>query len=216
MRILVVGATGGTGREVVRYAISKQISVCAAARNPGTLDLPAVPVTVDFSKPGAASELVAAMRTSDAVISTIGPRSKDEGGIVTRGTKAIVESMKEAGVRRLEVISAAPVGSVISDERDPGDDWMTAKVMTPIVKRFFGYVYDDLAEMEDVVTSSGLDYTIVRPPRLVNKSKSREIRTDAHQNLPRGREISRADLAKYMVDNVDNSSTFGSIVRVAY
>lgn len=222
MSVLVVGATGGTGRCVVNAALAGNYRVIAAARNPATVGDSVIPLAIDFTKPAAFNSLVEALRSSDTVISTLGPRHKNEAGIVAQGTRIIVDAMKEAGARRLVAISAAPVLDTASSPRsgslvrDPGDDWITTKVMMPIVRKIFAYVYDDLAHMENLIVGSGLDWTIVRPPRLTNKKSSREIRTDSRHNIARGRSISRRDLAQYMVGIIPDVATFDSVMRVAY
>lgn len=222
MSVLVVGATGGTGRCVVNAAVAANHRVIAAARNPATVGDSVVPLTIDFTEAAAFAVLAEALGSSDTVISTLGPRRKSEAGIVTQGTRIIVDAMKEAGARRLITISAAPVRDTAlssrsgSPVRDPGDDWVTAKVMMPIVRKVFGYVYDDLAHMEDLIVGSGLDWTIVRPPRLTNHRDSRKIRSNSRHNIAHGRSLSRRDLAQYMVDIIPQVATFESIIRLAY
>jgi putative NADH-flavin reductase len=221
MKVTIFGATGGVGRHAVQQALAAGYQVTAVVRDPAGLpaDVAHVRADLDTVRPDVIASAVA---DADAVLSCLGPRSKAEAGIVTKGTRLIVGAMKEKDVRRLIVISAVPVGTIASPGRpnppatDPGDGWFTSTVLTPIVKAAFRDTYRDLAQMEDVVRDSGLDWTIARPPRLVNKKLTGRYRTDAVQNLARGQSISRADLAHFMVEALERSQTIGQFVRVAY
>ena len=88
--------------------------------------------------------------------------------------------------------------------------------MMPIVKRLFAPVYADSALMEDAVSASGLDWTIVRPARLTNKRGTGHYRTAIDQNVRRGRSISRADLAHFMLDAISHADTVGHTIGIAY
>lgn len=223
MKITVFGATGGVGQQVVKQAVAAGHDVVAVVRNPQKLPERVTFVRADLST-ATVDQVVRAVRKSDAVLSCLGPRSRAEAqaGIVTTATRLIIDATKEAGPRRLIVISAVPVGTTASPARpnppasDPGDGWMVTNVMTPIVKTVFKNVYRDLAAMEDIVRESGLDWTIARPPRLLDKKLTGQYRTHAFQNLPGGRAIGRADLAHFMLAAVQRQETVGQAVRVTY
>src|SRR6202008_1909245 len=82
-----------------------------------------------------------AVAGADAVLSALGPRTKTDAGVAARGTAVIAQSMQAAGVRRVIVVSAAPIGTVASPGRphpprhDPGDGFILRYVADPIVKR---------------------------------------------------------------------------------
>jgi putative NADH-flavin reductase len=219
MKITIFGATGGVGRLALEQAIAAGHDVTAVVRNPDLLpaDTRHVKADLTVADPAAVESAVAG---ADGVLSALGPRSKADAGIVTQGTKLIVAAMKATDVRRLIVISAYPVGTVPSPARpnppkhDPGDGLVMRTVLNPIVKAVFRSTYADLAEMEDVVRASGLDWTIARPPRLVNKAFTGKYRTSFERNLPGGRTISRADLADFMLKALTRPETIGQTVRV--
>lgn len=104
------------------------------------------------------------------MLSGLGPRSFSEVGIASEGTRAIVQAMKAAGVRRLVVVSASPISTVPSPGRprppkhDPGEGFFMRNFLGPLTKAILRKPYADLALMEDVIRDSGLDWTIVRPP----------------------------------------------------
>ena len=76
--------------------------------------------------------------------------------------------------------------------------------------------YADLAQMEDELASSGLDWTVVRPPRLTGKPLTGHYRTAYGQNIKRGLFISRADVAHLMLAALDDPETAKQIISVAY
>ena len=139
-----------------------------------------------------------------------------------RGTQAIVQAMQAAGVRRLVLVSAAPIGTVPSPARprpprfDPGDGLLMRAVLNPLVKAALREHYADLAAMEDIVRASGLDWTIIRPPQLTDKPLTGVYRTAYGRNLRRGLRISRADVADLMLHALSQPETIRKTVGVAY
>ena len=88
-------------------------------------------------------------------------------------------------------------------------------VMGPAVKAALGWVYTDLALMEDAVRESGLEWTVVRPPRLTNGPFTGTYRTANGQNLPHGTSVSRADVANLMLRLAEDPAAIGQVVGVA-
>jgi nucleoside-diphosphate-sugar epimerase len=142
--------------------------------------------------------------------------------VASHGTQAIVQAMQVAGVRRLVVVSAAPIGTVPSPARprpprfDPGDGLLMRAVLNPLVKVAFREHYADLAAMEDIVRASGLDWTIIRPPQLTDKPLTGAYRTAYGRNLRRGLRIARADVADLMLHALSQPETIRKTVGVAY
>jgi NAD(P)H-binding len=105
------------------------------------------------------------------MLSGLGPRSNSEAGIAPQGTRAIVQAMQATDIRRLVVVSAAPVSTVPSPGRpkpprhDPGDGFFMRHLLSPLTKAALRKRNAHLAVLEDVVRKSGLDRTIIRPPR---------------------------------------------------
>ena len=200
MKLALLGATGGIGREVLSQALAAGHTVTAVVRNPAKLPRHVDVVQQDLASPDAAV-LAAALGDADAVISTIGPNPPAQAGIVAHATAAITHAMADAGVRRLVVISAAPVGVVPSTHRphppryDPGDDLLMRHLLSPFIRRLFGRHYTDLAAMEDQLRNGTLDWTAIRPPRLTNGPLTSTYRTAIDRNVRHGLTISRPDVA---------------------
>jgi nucleoside-diphosphate-sugar epimerase len=173
MKLVVFGATGGVGREVVRQALQAAHTVTAVVRDPAKLTTHAEVIRSDLSAPDM-RVLADTIDGVDAVISAVGPTGRADAGIASRATAAIANAMQTQGVRRLVVISASPVGPVPTPHRpnpprhDPGDDLLMRHILAPGIRRIFPGVYQDLAAMEDDRRCRDLDWTAVRPPRLTN------------------------------------------------
>jgi uncharacterized protein YbjT (DUF2867 family) len=188
MKLTILGATGGVGTELVKQAAERGHDVTAVVRSPGKLAAGVPYVRADLTD---AEALAPALAGSDAVLSALGARTRADSGIATHAIRLVLPLMRDAGVRRLIVVSAVPVPTVPSPARpnppktDPDESFVMNRILTPIVRRAFWTNYLDLAEMEDLVRASALDWTIVRPPRLVNKPLTGDYRTAIGRNSPR-------------------------------
>lgn len=229
MRITVLGASGRTGLKVVEQALAAGHEVSAVIReSPGSaaaisrLESYASSPTPAGRLPGTTGgrlrvivadvrdgiELADAIAGRDAVLSALGPRGRsDPGRIASTATSAAVAAMTSTGVRRVVVISAAPVGSA-----DGGS--LGFRVARPILRTLFAGVYADLARMEDELRGSGLDWTAVRPPRLTDGPYT------GTQVIVRGRvapgfTVSRADVAAAMLGALDDPTTVGTTLGVS-
>jgi putative NADH-flavin reductase len=221
VKITIVAATGGIGRQLLEQSVAAGHDVTVVVRNPQNLPPnPARAVSADLASADAAA-LQPAVAGADAVLSALGARTKADSGVAASGTKAITQAMRVAGVRRIIVVSAAPIGTVPSPGRphppghDPGDGFVIRYLADPIVKRALREHYADLARMEDVLRGSDLDWTVVRPPRLTNNPVTGKYRTAYGQNIRRGVFVSRADVAHYMLGAVDQPETFQQTVGIA-
>ncbi|WP_033222184.1 NAD(P)-dependent oxidoreductase [Kitasatospora phosalacinea] len=221
MKLTVVAASGGIGRQVLEQAVGAGHEVTAVVRDPGKLgDVGVRVVRADLARAGA-GELREAVAGADAVLSGLGAVGKAGVGVAEAGTRALAEAMREAGTRRLLVVSAAPIGTVPSPARphpprhDPGEGTVMRYVLTPMVKRVLRAHYADLARMEDVVLASGLDWTVLRPPRLTDGPLTRDYRVAYGQNLRGGSKVSRADVAHCMLRSIGDPDTVGRILGIA-
>jgi putative NADH-flavin reductase len=224
MKLTIVAATGGIGRHVLEQAVTEGHDVTAVVRDPSRLVAPVRAVRADLTTadvPALGTALREAVLGADAVLSGLGPRSSAEAGVASRGTVAILEAVAAAGVRRVVVVSAAPIGTVPSPGRphpprhDPGDRFLMRHVLGPVIKAALRSHYADLARMEDLLRASALDWTAVRPPRLTDKPLTGTYRTAIGQNLPGGLTVSRADVAHLMLRVLDQPETIKQTVGIA-
>ena len=144
MKLTIVAATGGIGRQLLEQAIAAGHDVTAVARNPRNLSpVPARAVAADLARVDPAS-LQPAVAGSDAVLSALGARTKADAGVAARGTQVITEAMRDTEVRRIIVVSAAPIGTIPSPGRphppghDPGDGFIPRHAIADVENNYMG------------------------------------------------------------------------------
>ena len=226
MKLTIIAATGGVGRQVLHQALNAGHDVTAVARNPAKLQAEVLAsgagrvVTADLASPDALA-LESAVAGADAVLSALGPHNNSDAGIAAPGTAAIITAMRAAGTQRIVAISASPVATTPSPghpnppRHDPGDGFIMRHAGVRIAKALFGKVYDDLAAMEDLLRDSGLNWTILRPPQLTSKPLTGHYRTAVGYNVRGGRSIPRADVAHYMLAAAGQPETIGQVIGIA-
>lgn len=203
MRLFVLGATGGTGRSLVEQALWRGHSVTAFVRSPGKLAGPRQGLTVLKGDPRDADQLRAVLSGHDAVVSALGPPGPGRTSILRDCARSTVAAMQETQVRRLLVVSAAVL-------------FPDAGLLATVLRHtFLRSVAKDSLEMERIVVASGLDWTIVRPPRLTHGPLTTHYSlADGH--LPQGRlVVSRADVAHFLLAELEQNGHRGQIVGMA-
>jgi uncharacterized protein YbjT (DUF2867 family) len=210
MKILVIGASHGTGALCVRAALAKGHSVTAFSRTPSKLDLthPALrKVAGDFHD---ASSVRNAVAGQDAVIICASPNSlgaiKEIPDYFSRGTKYCIDAMKEHGVKRLVILSAHGVA-----ESRPEASWLQRTLLIGwLIKGFFR----DHEVQERLTQESGLDFVIARPMRLTNgRALGKYVRrTTEPVRVPAT--ISRADVADFLVEACESTALAGKCVQI--
>ena len=195
MKIVVVGGNAGTGAQVVRVAAERGHEVTALSRS-GSKELPEGAQDVKGNALDGAT-LRAAFEGVDAVVVTVGG-AKGRPRHRTAVTKEVVEAMHETGVKRLIVQSSLGAGD--SAVLIPGGMRLMAK--TVLAKAL-----EDHDEQEGAVMASGLEWTIVRPGGLNNRSASGKVvaQETTERKKMKGM-ISRADVAETIVDLLDDES----------
>lgn len=207
MKLVVLGATGATGLEIVRQAIERGHSVTALVRSSQRLKAFGDRISVKQGDLLNSADLERVIQGHDAVVSGFGPRlpvSKADAHLLQRFATALTSAMLEAGVRRAVVESVA---FLFKDSIIP-PAYILGKLLFP------GIVVD-AAAMEEIFEKSGLDWTIVRPPELTDKPYTGTYRV-REGHLPRfGFKISRADVADFMIRAVENHSAIRKVVGVS-
>ena len=135
----------------------------------------------------------------NAVVSAIGTESRAPTVLYSQGVGNILQAMQLAGVRRLLCISATGL--------DPGQ-WFQHYVAKPILWIVLREMYTDLVRMEELVKSSSVDWTIIRPPQLTDKPRTGHYQVSCNEHLPAAWAISRADLADYIVSHLADRSSY--------
>lgn len=210
MQLTVLGATGGTGRLVVEQALDAGHHVRAVVRDPAKLTVRHDRLAVLRADVFAAVGLVPAIDGTDAVVSALGARGrKDTGQVCSRAVRALLEAMERTGVRRVVAVSAQPVL-----RSGAGEPFWFRTTVTPIVRAVYRNVYADLEVMERLLAGSDTDWTVLRPPYLTDKPGTGRYRTALEENVS-GSSLTRADLAKALLDVVGDPGTVRHAIGVA-
>lgn len=190
MRIVVFGASGPTGLQVVRLGIGRGHEITAAVRRPDEFPLTATNLRVVRADATDIDSVERAVAGCDAVISVLGGTyTRKPVSIFSEGVGNIMKAMALHDVRRLVCVSSVCVAGTAA----PGETFLFRTVLLPILLTLGRTAYADMGRMEVAVRESGLDWTIVRASGLFDGGEVTDY-TLAPSSIP-GRYTSRTDLA---------------------
>lgn len=197
MRILVIGATGGTGREVVRQALDRGFQVNALARSAADAGplIPGADVIEGDARDGEA--VVKALAGCGGVISALGTKLAlfHEETLLSTATRVLIDAMHKQGITRLVCITGIGAG----DSHGHGG-FLYDHIAQPLLLRS---TYQDKDRQEDEIRKSGLDWTIVRPTNLTDGPLTDKVRVLTDMTDFHGGSISRSDVARFLVTELE-------------
>lgn len=207
MKVLVLGATGGTGLEIVRQALVRGHSVTAFVRSPEKLGTYRESISIRQGSLLSFSELEKAIKGHDAVLSVFGPRlpiAESDKHLLRDFANALVAAMMQAQVKRVLVESTA---FLFKDSLVPPAHLFG--------KLFFPSVVKDAGDMEEIIQQSQLDWTLIRPPKLTDNTHTGNYRM-REGHLPQfGFSISRADVADCFLKVLSDPLTIKKVIGVS-
>ena len=200
MRILVVGATGRTGRHVVNDALLRGHQVTAVVRD--AKDFAASPdLQVVVADPCDAGDLRSILVDHEVVISCLGQRSHGDRHILEKSAGAMHAATRQCARKRYIVISQ-------------GLHFPSRNPLIFILKLLLASHVADSAAMEAKVRESDLDWTIVRPPRLVDGGRARGYATSVGTRPAGPASMQRIDLAAFLLDEAQTPNHLRQIVGI--
>ncbi|HEV3151588.1 MAG TPA: NAD(P)H-binding protein [Acidobacteriaceae bacterium] len=202
MRLIVLGATGGIGKYLLEYATARGHEVTAFVRSPQKIVLKSEKLRVLPGDLLDADQLAQVLRGHDAVLSAFGPSTLRR--VTTRGAfgKALATAMQRSGVRRGLVVSSA---LLFAEQNAIG------KLLRGTL---FRNLIPDMTAMEAAIERDGLEWTIVRPPRLTNSALTPSYHV-SDGRLPKGMTVSRACVADFMVKEAERPAHVRQIVGLS-
>lgn len=211
MDLVVFGANGPTGRRVVSQALAAGHHVTAVTRKPDEYPVTSPSLSIAGADVIDQDAVERAVAGSQAVISTYGvPYSRSQITVYSDGIANIIRAMVANDVNRLVCVSSTTVAT----EDAPGESLLWRRAIGPFLRKVVGRtLYDDMQRMEEIVKSSDLDWTIVRPGGLFNADEP----TDDYEVAPKrlsGRVTSRADLADALIKEVAEPGHPRTIIEV--
>lgn len=207
MLILVIGATGPTGREVTTRAIEDGHKVRVLARNPERVSIWSPNLEIVQGDVLEWKTVGKAMRNVDAVVSALGTGS-DLGPttVISEGTAAILWAMAEANVRRFVCVTS---GGTVDD---PDEPFLFRKIGRYVLRHIFA----DQRKAEERIRASDSEWTIVRPPRLLDGPARGRYEVASEKSAGEKYEITRADLADFMVREMNAKKYLRQAVGIGY
>jgi putative NADH-flavin reductase len=192
MKIVVFGASGGTGKQIVEQALAAGHDVTAFVRTPARLTVQHPRLTICQGDVTNAGQVAQATQGQDAVISALGPSRPPVPGMMKTAAENITAAMRKHGVRRLISTTGAGV-------RDPQDQPKLAdRIIKFMLKLTAAEVLRDSEQNVNVIRAADLDWTVVRFPMLNDGPLTGKYRV-GYLGKGSGTRLSRADAAHFVV-----------------
>ncbi|MFC0878488.1 NAD(P)-dependent oxidoreductase [Saccharicrinis sp. FJH2] len=216
MKIFLLGATGSTGREVLKRLIKENYNVKALVRNPTNLDLKELGqieegqvelITGGVFEP---EKLKEHFKGCDLVISALGTGTNNNyTEIYSEGGRNILAAMRITKIKKLITITAGLI-----DMSDPSTDNF---FLNRIIRPNFNKVYYDQTRWETILDDTDdIQWICVRPTYLTNKAYTGKYRIQDRHTPKGGKRISRADLADFIVSQIDSNAYIHKKPVIAY
>jgi putative NADH-flavin reductase len=212
MQVAVFGASGRTGGSLVERCLAAGYAVKALVRAPEEFGFWGHAEVVE----GSVFDLAAVRRTVagvDVVLSVLGARSLKKEDVLERAVPLIVQAMQAEGVRRIVALGSA---GALEDSLKNQAAWRRWIVQNIVYNTFLKWAVASQVSQWKTLAASGLEFTMVMPPMLTDGKARGKFRVDG-EALPRGgRQIARADVADFMVAQIEGKDWVGKGVYVAY
>ena len=206
MKLIIFGATGGTGRQCVDQALAQGHQVTAFVRQPAALTVQHPDLTIIQGDITDQDAVQRAIPGHDVVISALGTR----GGpaVLPEGTRNILEAMASHGVRRSLWVSSFGAGDSLQQM-----GWLS---QTLIVKGFLRQAIQEKNAQEQIILASGGDWIIARPGGLTDGPLTGTYRVTGPGDKVGRPSISRADVADFMLKNLTDTRYARRAVGLTY
>ena len=215
MNIILFGATGQIGRQILDQALERGHKVTAFVRDASNLNVTHPNLSVAQGDARDAQSVVAAMPGHDAVVSALGPGGPEVSDkyldILTDGTRHLVEGMKAAGLRRIVAL-----GSVATLNATPDTLLRDMPGFPAFARNISGAHLESLKSLQ----ASGLDWTVLCPAPMVEpgeRTGQYRVRADfLLEGDPQSTKITTGDAADFVLNEVEQGKYIGHRVNVAY
>ena len=194
MQLAIFGATGGTGRQIVRQALEAGHSVTALVRNPAKAVIEHASLTLVQGNVLNQADVTPVVAGADAVIVALDNTADNPEMVVSRGTGVVIQAMQAQGVRRIIIVSSIGVG-----ESKEQVSFVFKMLMGTILKK----AMEDKEAQEKLVKASDLEWTIVRPGGLTDAPATGAYQSGTDPKIKAG-QVSRADVAAFVLRQVED------------
>ena len=206
MRLLVFGATGGTGRQCVDQALAQGHQVTAFVRQPAALAVQHPDLTIIQGDIADQDVVQRAIPGHDVVLSALGTRGGPSA--LVEGTRNILAAMQTHGVRRSLWVSSLGAGDSLQQM-----GWLS---QTLIVKGLLRKAIEEKNAQEQIIVASRGDWIIARPGGLTDGPLTGTYRVTGPGDKVGRPSISRADVADFMLKNLSDDRYVRKAVGLTY
>lgn len=204
MKIFLLGATGKTGSIFLKMALESGYSVTAYVRSPEKNMIVNKNLNVVKGDLLSVAEMSSAMVDHEVVVSCLGGNENDKRTIIKDMIQATVSSMQISNVSKIVSVSSAGIHNEFS--------WIT----NLILKLLYKHVIRDHRLAAQIIMASGLEYTLARPLSLTDGMLTKKYRMTPVGVPKAGKNISRQDLAHFLLSVVESGAHLNETVGLAY
>jgi putative NADH-flavin reductase len=207
-RIVIFGATGGTGQELVKQALKENYKVTAFVRSPEKMNVsdPGLEVIKgDVLNP---EDVEKAVKNQDVVLCSVGMPGSDNSMLRTKATINIIKAMEKQGKNRLIVQSTLGIR-----ESKASLPWHWKYLIVPLILK---NAFKDHESQEKEIEKSKLDWTIVRPAGLTDAERNGGYKQGFDYSEKITLKISRADTAHFMLSQIEDNGYIHQKVGLSY
>jgi putative NADH-flavin reductase len=195
VRLLILGATGATGRNLLDQALAAGHDVTAFARDPSRLTMTHPRLAIAAGEATDVRALDRALAGQQAVLSALGAGNSLRSEIVSRAVAVLIPAMQAQAVSRIIFLSAFGVGETCAQA-----SWVQRIFYRTLLRQIFA----DKAKADAMLRASTLDWTLVYPTLLTNGARTRTFRAGERLQMRGMAKISRADVAAFMLAQVSS------------
>ena len=206
MKVAIVAASGQTGTQLIEHALAAGHEVIGLARTPENIKSNDPRVTKLRGDAFDAQSIIDGLEGADAVITSVGKRDLMDKryNLSTAAHEAVITGMRKHNISRLLVISSTGAARIKRDG-------IQRNIYLFLRRKY----YADMYQMELQVMDSGLDVTVLRAPYLVDEGVPGKYHVIEDETYPVGINITRSNLAKFLVDELENRQWDNRVIAVA-
>lgn len=204
MKIIVFGANGKTGQNVIKQALDNGFEITAFVRNAESIKIKSEKLNIIVGQATKYEDVKNAIVGHDAVISCIGGPGIKASTTITDITKNIVDAMRETGVNRIAQVASAGIHGELRG------------IIGKMVALMLGNTLKDHKGAFDIIQNSGINYTVARPMSLTEGELKGEYRENEGGIPNKGMSISRADVASFLLKVIQDDKYINKSVGLAY
>ena len=207
MRLLILGATGATGQNLLEQALAAGHEVTALVRNPAGLTITHARLAVAIGEATDSRALESSMVGQETVLSALGAGNSLRSEIASRAVAALIPAMRARALKRVIFLSAFGVGETFEQ---------ASLVQRLMYRTLLRQIFADKAKANSMLRQSDLDWTLVCPTVLTNGARVGTYRVGERLAMTGLPKISRADVASFMLEQLSSAGWVRRTAVISY